>query len=358
MTRTLVTVLVLGLLPTSIEPAAAQWLNHPMKGIPRTAEGRANLEAPPPRTADGHPDFSGIWGWQPGRFVGFIAQDLKPEEIQPWARSLGAQRQERMGQDDPSNYDCLPQGPRLYLYAPIPAKIVQTPSLLLILSEDLTYRQIFLDGRELPKDPDPSFMGYSIGRWDGDTLVVETLGYKDRTWLDFAGTPHSEKLRTTERIRRPTFGHLEIVETLEDPEVFARPFTVNMGAQFAPDTELLEFICAENERSKRHFSGTTSELVKGLLSQAVKVSPAILEKYVGTFDFRFPESPSTPQYIEVRVDNGQLTIAGAPAIPLSETRFFGGFGIFDVIRDERGVAQEMVAHVVEGEIRATRVTKK
>jgi hypothetical protein len=201
MTRTLGLLVSVGITLSSAIPAAGQWLNHPTRGIPRTSDGRADLGAPPPRTADGHPDLSGIWGWQPGRFIGPITQDLKPEEIRPWARTLAAQRIDRMGQDDPSNYDCLPQGPRLYLYAPIPAKIVQTPGLVLILSEDLTYRQIFLDGRDLPKDPDPSFMGYSVGRWDGDTLVVETIGYKDRTWLDFAGMPHSEKLRITERIR-------------------------------------------------------------------------------------------------------------------------------------------------------------
>jgi len=213
--------------------------------------------------------------------------------------------------------------------------------------------------QDLKPEEIPSFMGYSVGRWEGDdTLVVETIGYKDRTWLDFAGTPHSEKLRITERVRRPDFGHLEIVETIDDPVVFARPFTVTMGAQFSPDTELLEFVCAENERNRSHFSGTMSELMKENLSRAVTIAPAILEKYAGTYDFRYPETPTTPQYVQLRMQNGQLTMGGPPLIALSETRFSSGFGVFDVIRDEHGVATQLVMRVAEGEIRATRVTSK
>jgi hypothetical protein len=338
----------------AVEPSAAQWIRHPTPGIPRTADGKADLKAPAPRTADGRPDLSGMWGWQPGKYLGALWVDLGPEQVQPWALALVKQRAERMGADDPANFDCVPQGPRMNLFAPIPVKFVQTPGLLIILSEDMSYRQIFLDGRALPKDPDPSFMGYSVGRWESDTLVVDTIGFKDRTWLDFAGTPHTEQLRVQERIRRTAFGHLEIVQTVDDPGVFKAPFTVNMGAQLVPDTELLEYVCAENERSRRHFSGTTSELVKDNMSRAVTVAPAVLEKYVGRYVFYYPESPATPHYGEITLQDGQLTMGG-PLIALSETRFFSPFGTFDVLRDEQGRATALLMRVAEGEIRADRV---
>lgn len=336
--------------------AFTQWLHHPTAGVPRRSDGSVDLTATTPRMPDGHPDLSGMWGWQPP--FGPLTKDLKPDEIQPWAAALAAQRMNDMAKDDPSNYGCLPQGPRMTLQAPIPAKIVQTPGLLLILSEDLTYRQIFLDGRALPKDPDPSFMGYSIGRWDGEALVVETIGFKDRTWLDFGGTPHSEALRIIERIRRPSFGHLVIEETIEDPRVFARPFTVTITAQFIADTELLEYICAENERSRQHFTGTISELINDARSRAVEVAPEILAKYAGTYDIRFPEAPSTPHFVTIRLVDGGLVADGAPpAIPFSETHFLGLAGEFDVVRDEHGFATHLLIRVAEGEIKATRVSE-
>ena len=332
----------------------AQWLHQPTPGIPRTADGLVNLAAPAPRTADGRPDLSGMWGWQPGKYFGALWADVGPGHLQPWAFELVKQRAEHMGKDDPANFDCVPQGPRMNLHAPLPVKLVQTPALLVILSEDMSYRQIFLDGRALPKDPDPSFMGYSVGRWEDDTLVVETIGFKDRTWLDFAGTPHTEQLRITERIRRTSFGHLEIAQTIDDAGAFKAPFTVRIGAQFVPDTELLEFVCAENERSRRHFTGTQLELVNDAMSRAVKVAPAVLEKYVGTYVYYIPESPATPQYGEITMQDGQLTMGG-PLIALSETRFFSPFGTFDVVRDEQGRATALLMRVAEGEIRAERV---
>lgn len=340
----------------TVEPLTAQWIHHPTQGIPRTADGKADLKAPAPRTADGRPDLSGMWGWQPGKYLGAVWVDLDPEQLQPWALELVKQRGELLGKDDPANFDCVPQGPRMNLHAPLPVKFVQTPGVLIILSEDMSYRQIFLDGRSLPKDPDPSFMGYSVGRWEGDALVVDTIGFKDRTWLDFAGTPHTEQLRVTERIRRTSFGHLEITETIDDPGVFKRPFTIAMGAQYVPDTELLEFVCAENERSRRHFAGTLSELVKDNLARSVDVPASILEKYAGIYDMRIPESPSTPHVYELSVVGGRLTIAGGPPlIALSETEFFSGFGVFTVVRDRNGRATELRLRAAEGEITATRI---
>jgi len=334
--------------------AFAQWLHQPTPNVHRTPDGAIDLTAETPRTPEGRPDLSGMWGWQP--IFGPIAKDLAPNEIQPWALALAAQRRNQLGKDDPSNLGCLPQGPRVNQLAPIPAKIVQTPTLIVMLSEDLTYRQIFLDGRPLPKDPDPSFMGYSTGHWDGDALVVETIGFKDRTWLDFYGTPHSEALHITERIRRPSFGRLDIQETIEDPNVFARPFTVTLGAQFIPDTELLEFICAENERSQQHVKGTAADIISDGLSRAVPVAPEVLAKYVGTYDVKFPETPTTPHFFKVSVVDGKLVVdGGPPAIAFSETHFRGPFGDFEVVRDGRGFATHFLVRVAEGELKVVRV---
>jgi hypothetical protein len=335
--------------------AQAQWLSHRTPSLPRTPDGQVNLGVQAPRTADGKPDLSGMWGWQPGAalFSLALASDLKPEEVRPWALELARQRGEDLGKDDP-NFRCLPQGPRLNLFAPIPVKFVQTPTLLLILSEELTYRQVFLDGRSLPVDPEPSFMGYSVGHWDGDTLVVESFGFKDRTWLDFAGLPHSEALRITERIRRSSVGHLEIVETIDDREAFTRPFTVTLGAQFIPDTELLELVCAENEKSAQHIVGKASELLTEQASRAVKVSPAVLAKYVGTYDFRFPENPTTPILMSVRLDGDTLFLGAVPLIPLTETTFGGPLRIEFVV-DANGTPTHFLSRWVEGDLKAVRL---
>ena len=212
--RTSVVLLLFGM-PS---PVQAQWLKHPTPGVPRTGDGTPNLSAPAPRTADGKPDFSGVWGMDAGPSLFYIRGDLKPGEIKPWAAELVQQRDEHLGRDDQS-VRCLPEGPRFNHFVAFPKKIVHTPSLIIVLAEDLSYRQIFLDGRALPQDPSPSFMGYSVGRWEGDTLVVETIGFKDVTWLDFAGHPHSEALRLTERYRRLDFGHMEIHETFQDADV-------------------------------------------------------------------------------------------------------------------------------------------
>jgi len=339
----------------SATSATAQWITLQTPGIPRTASGLVDLSAPPPRTSDGTPDFSGLWGWQPGRYFGTVAADLKPEEIAPWAQELRAGRMEAYGRDDPAMYDCLPQGPRMNMFAPLPVKFVQTPQLLLMLSEDVTYRKIYLDGRSLPVNPDPSFMGYSVGRWDGDTLVVETIGFKDRTWLDFSGLPHTEALHISERIRRTTFGRLEIEETITDPAVFTRPVTIRLGAQYVPDTELLEFVCAENEKSRAHIVGVASDLVRQDLEMAVTVPPDILGRYIGTYDFRIPENPATPLLFTLTLEGDRLLLEGAPLIPLSETTFAGPFGRLEVVLDGQGAATHLLIRTAEGESRAVRL---
>src|SRR5215510_11475757 len=225
---------------------SAQWLNQPTVGIPRTSEGKPNLSAPALRTAEGKPDLSGLWSRISPKYSRNIAADLKPDDIQPWARTLVDQRREDLGKDY-MNVRCLPLGPGYSTAADSTGaemmKIVQTPGLILILNPDLTYRQIFLDGRKLESAPNPSWMGYSVGHWEGDTLVVESFGFNDRTWLDHDGHPHTERLRTTERYRRRDFGHLEIEMTLSDPAAYAKPWTVAVRAELLADTEMIEFVC-------------------------------------------------------------------------------------------------------------------
>ena len=230
-------VIALALAAWSADPAA-QWVKQPTAGIPRAADGKPNLAAPAPKAPDGRPDLTGLW--QLGLEVGYAANitaDLAASDIQPWARELSKKRLEEFGKDDPEITGCIPGGPRHITRGGL-SKIIQTPSIIVILFEDLSYRQIFLDGRELPRDPNPNWMGYSVGRWEGDTLVVTTAGFNDRTWLDFAGHPHSEALRMTERFRRRDFGHMDLQVTIDDPAVYAKPLTLNAGGTLAADTEL------------------------------------------------------------------------------------------------------------------------
>ena len=185
--------LVLAILSLALTaPVKAQWLNYPTPGIPRTADGKPNVAAPTPRTADGKPDLTGVWNRVSPKYGANIAADLKPGDVQPWAQTLVDQRKENLGRDHMTVH-CLPLGPG-YSTAQRYVKIVQTPTLIVMLDEDLTYRQIYLDGRPLEKDPQPAWMGYSVGRWDGDTLVVESSGFNDKTWLDTDGHPHTEAL--------------------------------------------------------------------------------------------------------------------------------------------------------------------
>jgi len=256
--------LLVGIL--SAAPALAQWENVKQPNIPRTADGKPNLSAPAPRATDGKPDLSGMW-WMPNRgpantgippkYLNNIASDLKPEEVplQPWAAALFKKR----GVDDLSKdfpyTKCLPTGPMIGSF-PAPWKVIQTPGLVAILYENsMTYRQIFTDGRVLSKDPEPTFMGYSIGHWEGDTFVVETSGYNDKTWLDFSGHPHTDALKMTERFRRRDFGHMEIQITFNDPKAYTKPWTVTIVPQLYLGGDLLESVCTENEKDLQHVSG-------------------------------------------------------------------------------------------------------
>jgi hypothetical protein len=241
----------------AVAPLGAQWIDYRTPGIPRTPDGKPNLSAPPPRTADGRPDLSGLWKAPNGKYLANLAADLKADEVpfQPWAAALFKQRVENLAKDRPTAR-CLPHGiPDQMAVAGYPFKIIQTPGLAVILYEEMThFRQIFMDGRALVKDPNPAWLGYSVGHWDGDALVADTTGFNDKSWLDDPGHPHTEALRVTERFRRRDFGHLEIQITIDDPEAYTKAWTVTESFNLLPDTDILENIC-ENEKDVRHLVG-------------------------------------------------------------------------------------------------------
>jgi hypothetical protein len=288
-----------------------------------------------------------MWLGSPGPYLFNVTRDLKLDDILDTARNLAARRLADYRRDDP-NLSCLPQGPRLNRSPFQPAKIVQTPALIAILNEDLTYRQIFLDGRPLPEDPNPSFMGYSVGHWEGDTLVIESNGFKDRTWLDFGTTPHSEALRITERITRTSFGRLRREETLSDPAITSKPWTIVTESVLVADTELLEYVCNENERSRQRMVGS----IERDRAKAVHVPAAILARYVGTYETVMP--PGVVIRVTLTMTDGQLFADGRPLIPLSATAFTGP----DQVRmetDAAGNATRLFVSAVEFEIPLRRI---
>ena len=246
-------------------PMGAQWLNYPSPDTPRTPDGKPNLTAPAPKTPDGKPSLAGIWAPAPltnlpprpyGTPNNLLYRLTNGSEIsmQPWAEALFKERSEKnLGGGRPSER-CLPHGiPDAMLVDDF--KFVQTPGLTFILFEEFNhFRQIFTDGRPFPgNDPQPTWLGYSIGKWDGDTFVVDSTGFNDQTWLDDSGHPHTDALRTTERFRRRDFGHMDLIITIDDPKAYTKPWSVSIPLQLLPDTELIEDIC-ENERDASHIN--------------------------------------------------------------------------------------------------------
>jgi hypothetical protein len=244
------------ILPLFQAPAAAQ------DDLPGAGGSRGGVAAPAapkgpaPRLADGKPDFSGVWS--PDRtFIYDISSALKKGEtlpLQPWAEKL---TKEHMSKDDPEA-NCLPTGvPRL---GPYPWKIIQTPGYVYILFEGNihSYRQVFMDVRAHSKDPNPTWYGESIGKWDGNTLVIDTIGFNDKFWFDFAGHPHTEQLHTVERYRRPDLGHLEWETTINDPGAYTKSFTMYGHSTLQKGTELMEYICQENNVDVSHIVGKDS----------------------------------------------------------------------------------------------------
>jgi hypothetical protein len=281
--------------------APAQWLNYPAPGIPRTPDGKPNLAAPAPRASDGKPDLSGVWrGPGAGSYDRNIARDLKPADIQPWAEAVYQQRVRDMGKDAP-RANCLPD-PFPYYHAVDIARFVQAPGVIVILYQGTTnsvHRTVFTDGRKLPDDPNPAWMGYSIGHWDGDTMVVETAGFTERSWLDIEGHPHTDALRITERFRRRDFGHMDLEMTIDDPKTFTRPFSFRLDKTLVPDTDLLESVC-ENDRSVPHMLGGT---------EITRLTTATLAKYTGTYEY----APGRPARISL---DGDLLFLQEGANPL------------------------------------------
>jgi hypothetical protein len=324
--------------------ADAQWLKYPTPGTPRLPDGTPNLFAPAPRTADGKPDLSGVWRGAGPLYRFNIAQDLNPEDIQSWAEKLFLQRVRDSRKDSPLAR-CLPVSVPFHNFFNL-TQIVQTPWLIVILYEspNSPHRMVFTDSRDLPKDPNPTWLGYSVGRWDGDTLVVTTAGFNDKGWLDSAGHPQTESLRLTERFRRRDFGHMDFEMTIDDPTVFTRPFTVKRERLLVPDTELLEDVC-DNERDASHLSGDTG----------IRLSPELLATYAGVYEL------ASGRAVVVRVTGDLLFVEGLnePKLPLlvqSETQFMSTANPtgFEFVKDAQGKVTHLIVRGEAGEQKAVR----
>jgi hypothetical protein len=335
-------------------PAFAQWLNLPTPGIPRTADGKPNLIAPVPRMPDGKPDLSGLWQPEltPYRFD--VIQDVNDEGIfRPAAQALFLQRAVNLRHDNPVTH-CLPAGPQAIFAAGSTRfyRIVQSPGVIALLYELGGFRQIYTDGRELPKDPNPTWMGYSVGHWDGDTLVVETAGFNDKTWLDMVGHPHSERLRVTEKFRRADFGHMLLQVTYDDPETMTRPLTMSVKVNYAADADMLEYVCNEDERDTSHLVGTAKA--------EVHPSQADLEKYSGKYEFHDGVLTSRdffgPDQM-VTVQRGQLYMKDFPLIPKSENTFDSTAGTIEFHLDSSGHVTRFTLSAAEGDARYDRTQR-
>jgi hypothetical protein len=311
----------------------------PDPGIPRTPDGKPDLSAPSPRSADDKPDFTGVW-----------RNDLSAQEspkLRPRAEALAKRRMEDLRRDSPEAL-CLP-GPIAGMGV---GRIVQTPGLLLMLYSGTFYRQIFLDGRALPNNPNPDWMGYSVGRWDDDTLIVESAGFNGRTWLRGDGVPDSEHLHITERIRRADVDHLEVRATYVDPSVLLSPWSVTTKFVLE-DVQPLEYVCNENERDRAHMVGKASEL------RSVKLDPGVLANYAGTYDYRDSDHPEILHSYQFSVSEGQLSLSDGPStfllITLSQTAFATNNGVrYEFFRDVGGAVTHVMAYTFDGDVKATR----
>jgi hypothetical protein len=334
MRSSLVHIAAASLLSVLSAPVAAQWINYPTPGIPRLPDGKPNLAAPVPRTSEGKPDLSGIW--RAGRVSEYgydydVTQTLKPEDVQPWAEAVRLQRVQNFRKDSPLAR-CLPVSIPFLNYRGM-SRMVQTPGLIVILYEspNSPHRTIFTDGRELPKELNPTWLGYSVGHWEQDTLVVNSAGFNDLGWLDVGGHPQTETLRITERFRRRDFGHLELEMTFDDPKAFKKPFTLRTEKAYLADTELLEDVC-ENEHSNPHLTG------------GVTVAAEVLAKYAGTYQL------AAGREVVVTVAGNQLLIQDS-ATPLdrlfvarSETEFLSSLSqvAIEFVKDPRGAVTHFI----------------
>ena len=332
--------------------ALAQWLNLPTPGIPRKADGKPDLTAPVPRTPEGKPDLSGLWQPELTAFRFDVIQDPKDEGVfRPAAQALFLQRAVNLRHDNPVTH-CLPAGPQAIFAAGSTRfyRIVQSSSVIALLYELGGYRQIYTDGRQLPKDPNPTWLGYSVGHWDGDTLVVDTAGFNDKTWLDMVGHPHSERLHVTEKFHRTDFGHMQLQVTYDDPETMTRPLTMSVGVTFAADGDMLEYVCNEDEQDTNHLVGTAKAVANP--------SPALLDRYSGRYEFRDGVVSSRnffgPDQI-VSVQKGQLYMKDFPLIPQSDTTFDSTAGTIEFHLDKSGRVTHFILSAAEGDARYERM---
>jgi hypothetical protein len=267
-------VVVLAIVWSAVAAGHAQWLGYPAPGVPRAADGKVNLSAKVPRTRNGTPDLSGVWqtqlestdgknntfsvpGDDPRTFSKYflnILADFKPDDLP--LRPLAVETMRRNSELKlPANAArCLPLGlPIMDIFSYSPFKMIQSPGVLVVLYEmDNAHRQIYTDGRKLPVDPQPTWGGYSVGRWEGDTLVVDAAGFNDRTRLDSSGHPHSEQMHLQERFHRRDFGHMDLTVTVNDPEMYTRPLSYTVTEILLPDSDVLETVCNENEKDRVH----------------------------------------------------------------------------------------------------------
>lgn len=313
------TIPALLLLTTFATPLSAQWLGVPTPGIPRTLDGAADMTAAVPRTLDGKPQFDGLW-----RIVNEGGGLRDASNIQAWALESMAAHERNYYRDGPQ-MQCKPGGPGYIVGGPggggTLRQIVQSPEVIAFLYGDLTWRQVFTDGRELEADPLPIWNGYSVGRWDGDTLVVESNGYNDKTWLHANGLEHTEQLRVTERYRRTDFGHMEVQVTYDDPGTFHTPVHTVVDMEYAADDVNLEIVCDEStEGGTKHWVG---DKLTDARRTAVELDPAILQNYVGTYSGIWLDNPTS---VKVTLSDGVLFLSrnggeAAELIPQSDKSF-------------------------------------
>lgn len=281
----------------------AQWFDLDTPGVPRTAEGRVDMNAPAPRTADGKPDFSGLWVPVDARGTLF-----ETSKILGWAQDAMLAQESSFYTNDP-RFHCLPDGPASY-----PAgmsvggmrRMVQHPNMIAVLNPDMTYRQVFMDGRELEAEPLlPTWLGYSVGRIEGNELIIESNGFNDKSWLTREGLPHTDKLRLTERYTRPDFGHMTLEITYDDPGVFTESVQATVDMEFRADTEMLEIVCNESETGRSHYSGEIEQAD----NEVVTVPLETLQKYVGVYQGVWLGNQITA---EITVEDGQIYLIRTP----------------------------------------------
>jgi hypothetical protein len=311
---------------------SAQWFDWKTPDVPRLGNGRLDINAPAPRTPDGLPDIDGIW--VPTTASGSL---FEAENFQPWALEVMAEQERTFYVNDP-RFNCLPDGPSSYIAGASVGgtrRIVQTPDFIAVLNPDLTYRQIHLDGRTLVDPLIPNWLGYSVAHWEGDTLVVESNGFNDRTWLTREGLPHTDQLRITERYTRHDYGHMTLEITYDDPGTLVQPVQATAELALRVDSDLLEIVCNESATGQRHYTGELTQAEE----KVVEVPLETLQRYVGTYQGVWLGNQITAT---VFLEDGQLYLTRSPRysdtggntdadtsplIPQSQNAFDSSFGL-------------------------------